>query len=188
MNAVSNSVERSRFTMSIVQDHPSESLRLRKALSTFVTGVTIVTTRDSTKHPRGLTANSFTSVSLEPPLLSVCIGRTAASFDAFRHCTLFCVNVLSESQRFASELFASKRQNKFERVKWHDSELDVPRIDGALAFFDCRSHGQYDVGDHMILIGQVENFDAFAGSPLLYGADGYIRLRMENTESLMTRM
>src|ERR1700754_1916090 len=88
----------------------------RRALGNFVTGVTIVTTIDAVGRPRGLTVNSFTSVSLSPPLVLACIANTAASYEVFRQSKAFAINILSEDQRSISDLFASKAEDKFDHV------------------------------------------------------------------------
>src|SRR4051794_17579652 len=100
--------------MSAPPDHsPIDALELRRAFGTFVTGVTVITTWDETGAPRGMTANSFTSVSLDPPLLLVCIGKGAASYPAFAAAPAFAVNLLHEGQTEVSSLFASKSTDKF---------------------------------------------------------------------------
>lgn len=156
-----------------------DKLALRRAFGNFVTGVTIVTAMDEVGRPRGLTVNSFTSVSLDPPLVLVCIADTAQSCDAFRRCSGFSVNVLHEEQRRYSDIFASKSPDKFERVEWSPGFTGAPRIAGSLAAFDCAVHERVQAGDHMILIGRIACFESCAGRPLVYGQGGYISVSVQ---------
>jgi flavin reductase (DIM6/NTAB) family NADH-FMN oxidoreductase RutF len=155
---------------------PSDPRSLRRALANFVTGVTVVTTTEDGGRPRGFTANSFTSVSLSPPLVLVCIADTAASRAAFDRCAAFAINVLGEAQRPVSDIFASKAADKFARVSWHPGRMGAPLIAGCLARFECGVHDRRQAGDHLVLIGEVASFDAAAGRPLLYGQGGYVPL------------
>lgn len=146
----------------------------RRALGTFLTGVTVVATRQDDGEPRGFTANSFTSVSLDPPLVLVCIAKTAASFDTFTAAPSFSVNVLAESQKDVSGLFASKAPDKFARAHWHTELTGSPIIDGSAAWFDCRRHDVIEAGDHVILIGEVVGFDQARRNPLGYCLGNYV--------------
>jgi flavin reductase (DIM6/NTAB) family NADH-FMN oxidoreductase RutF len=156
-----------------------DRLSLRCALGNFVTGVTVVTTMDELGRPRGLTANSFTSVSLDPPLVLVCIAATAASCGAFERCTGFTVNVLHEEQQTVAEIFASKSPDKFDRASWSEGATGAPRILGSLAIFDCQVHQRLPAGDHLILIGRVLEFDTAARRPLVFGQGSYISLSVQ---------
>lgn len=128
----------------------------RKALAAFPTGVTIVTTRDAEGQPRGFTANSFTSVSLSPPLVLVCLARTAHGHPTFTTAASFAVNVLAEDQRTVSGVFASKSPDKFAHCAWREGLQGAPLIEGSVAQFDCRLHQLVEAGDHTILIGEVQ--------------------------------
>jgi len=152
---------------------------LRRAFANFVTGVTVVTTVDAEGRPRGLTANSFTSVSLDPPLVLVCIGEHSSNFDAFRACAGFTVNILAEEQRPVADLFASRQPDKFDRVAWRAGAVGTPRVDDSLAVFDCRMHDRVVAGDHMILIGEIEACDVRAGRPLVYAQGGYVSITLQ---------
>lgn len=152
---------------------------LRRALGSFVTGVTIVTTMDEIGRPRGLTANSFTSVSLEPPLVLVCIAHTAASCEAFQRCHGFAINVLHEEQRSIAELFASKSPEKFDHVGWGVGAAGAPRLDGSLAVFECQVYDRRPAGDHLIIIGRVVNFETATRRPLVYGQGAYISVSVQ---------
>lgn len=156
-----------------------DSRELRTAFGSFMTGVTIVTTAGIDGHPRGFTANSFTSVSLEPPLLLICIGKSAASVDVFRQARGFAVNILAEQQKDTSVLFASKRPDKFEVAAWRKGPFGNPLIEGSAAWFDCARHQVIDAGDHIILMGHIEAFSYTDTNPLGYARGGYITLGLE---------
>ena len=151
----------------------------RQALGKFATGVTVITTRQKDGTPRGFTANSFTSVSLDPPLVLVCIARSAASCDEFCEADHFSVNVLGDNQKETSNLFASQRADKFEVAEWHQSNSGTPLIDDALAWFDCARNNVVEAGDHIILIGQVTEFGSRDGQPLGYFSGNYFNLEVE---------
>ena len=155
------------------------SRELRSAFGSFMTGVTIITTVGADGQPRGFTANSFTSVSLEPPLLMVCIGKAAASVDIFRKAHGFAVNILAEDQKDMSVLFASKRPDKFQAASWRAGPFGNPLIEGSAAWFDCARHQVIDAGDHIILMGHIEGFSYSDGNPLGYARGGYITLGLE---------
>ena len=145
-----------------------DNRELRTAFGSFMTGVTIVTTLDEEGQPRGFTANSFTSVSLEPPLLLICVGKSAASMAVFRQARGFAVNILSEAQKEISVLFASKRADKFEAARWRKGPFGNPLIEGSAAWFDCARYQVIDAGDHIILMGHIEAFSYSDANPLGY--------------------
>ena len=146
----------------------------RRALGAFTTGVTVVATNQRDGGPRGFTANSFTSVSLDPPLVLVCIAKSASSYAVFSEADSFAISVLAENQRDTSGLFASKAADKFERASWHASGSGNPVISGAAAWFDCRKHSLVDAGDHAILIGRVTEFGDTPANPLGYCRGAYV--------------
>jgi len=154
----------------------SDGAELRRLLRTTVTGVTIVTTIDADRNPRGLTANSFTSVSLEPALVLVCIARSAGSFPAFLEARHFAINILCESQIELSRRFASRLPDKFCGVRYRGSVGGAPIISGSLAWLDCRRYDGIEAGDHLILIGEVLAFGHREARPLGYCRGEYIRL------------
>ncbi|MEM7440008.1 MAG: CoA transferase [Pseudomonadota bacterium] len=158
---------------------PETKRSLRDAFGRFATGVTVVTTRQPDGTPRGFTANSFTSVSLDPPLLLICIGKAAHSCDTFATCDHFTVNILADDQKEVSGLFASQSPDKFEHVKWHPNAQTMPVIDGALASFGCARHRLVDAGDHLILIGRVLDFETSDGDPLGYYKGAYFDLGLD---------
>jgi flavin reductase (DIM6/NTAB) family NADH-FMN oxidoreductase RutF len=157
-----------------------DALEFRKALGAYPTGVTVVTTKDPEGVPRGFTANSFTSVSLTPPLVLVCLAKAAHSHEVFTGASTFAVNVLAETQKAVSSLFASKQADKFESCQWHTGTTGAPLIDGAVARFDCRTHQCVDAGDHTILIGEVQGLHHAADErPLGYCRGAYTSYQSE---------
>ena len=150
---------------------------LRQALGAFATGVTIVTARTrESGEPVGFTANSFTSVSLDPPLLLVCLAHTAVSYRVFREAESFAVNVLAAEQVETARLFATRGADKFGPTNWHPGALGAPLIEGCLARFDCAMHQRLVAGDHDILMGRVIGFSRHEGEALLYHGGAYQRL------------
>ncbi|RVU38606.1 flavin reductase [Hwanghaeella grinnelliae] len=154
---------------------------LRSAFGAFPTGVTVVTARQSDGAPRGFTANSFTSVSLDPPMLLVCIAKSAHSCDVFTNTAYFGVSILKEDQKDASGLFASQRPDKFDIADWFAGRHDVPLISGSLATFTCVRDKAVDAGDHVILVGEVEEYDIDDGRPLGFFRGNYFSLGLEET-------
>jgi flavin reductase (DIM6/NTAB) family NADH-FMN oxidoreductase RutF len=153
---------------------------LRDALGCFATGVTVVTCLDEGGRPVGLTANSFTSVSLDPPLLLVCIGKTTASASALVRASHFAVNVLQTGQQPASIRFSTRAEDRFGTTPWSRGEAGAPILQNSLGVFECDAHAVHDGGDHHILIGQVvkASFDASL-DPLLYFRGKYRRLHFD---------
>jgi crotonobetainyl-CoA:carnitine CoA-transferase CaiB-like acyl-CoA transferase len=160
---------------------PDAKRALRNAFGRFATGVTVVTTRQPDGTPRGFTANSFTSVSLDPPLLLVCIAKAALSCDTFASADHFAVNILADTQKDVSGLFASQSADKFAQAKWQGDAQNVPLIDGSLASFSCARHRLVDAGDHLILIGRVLDFQTSDGAPLGYYKGGYFDIGLDTT-------
>jgi flavin reductase (DIM6/NTAB) family NADH-FMN oxidoreductase RutF len=146
---------------------------LRTALGQFATGVTVITARDGDGRPVGLTANSFTSLSLEPPLVLWCLGRRAMSLPAFRGCGWFGVNVLASHQHHLSRLFATAGADKFAGTEVKEGPSGVPLLAGALAHFVCRNVRQIEAGDHVIMIGEVEHYETHDGEPLVFHSGSY---------------
>ncbi len=141
----------------------------RKALACFATGVTIVTTLDGEGRPAGLTVNSFNSVSLDPALILWSLRRTSSNLLNFLKCRSFCVNVLSEGQEDLARQFATSDIEKFDGVKWLHAPSSAPRLNDCTAFFDCRLFGRHDGGDHVIFLGEVQEFGSRASRlPLMF--------------------
>ena len=152
---------------------------LRNALASYMTGVTVVTTHSPDGNLVGFTANSFTSVSLNPPLLLVCPGNHLSSFDIFAQATHFAVNILAEGQEATSNIFASSKEDRFSLVKWQADKFGNPLLEGAAAHFSCSLHNRVEAGDHQILIGQIEAFSSTQQKGLGYCRDGYFSLSKE---------
>ena len=153
---------------------------LRDALGCFATGVTVVTCVDGTGTPAGLTVNSFTSVSLDPPLLLVCVHKIAASAEALTGASHFAINVLQTGQQPASIRFSTRDQDRFGVTPWSCGEAGAPILKDSLGVFECERFAVYDGGDHHILVGQVvkASFDASL-DPLLYFRGRYRRLHFD---------
>jgi flavin reductase (DIM6/NTAB) family NADH-FMN oxidoreductase RutF len=149
---------------------------LRRCLGSFVTGVTIVTTIGKDGAPQGFTANSFTSVSLDPPLVLVCLAKNAKCFGDFMAAESFAINILSDDQRDTSNRFAKKGDNKFEGVDWKEGITGSPQLSDSLATLDCAVHDRHDAGDHVILLGEVKALNAMPRQPLVYAQGSYVTL------------
>ena len=141
----------------MIADSPPPDLQLRDALGSFMTGVTIVTTRTADGENRGMTANSFSSVSLSPPLVSVCIGRRAGGFSAFADGGGFAVSVLAENQGDLAAVFSARSGDRFAHGKWRDG-FGGAILQNAAAWLDCEMRDKFDGGDHLILVGRVRGF------------------------------
>lgn len=151
--------------------------QLRKVLGTFATGVTIVGVTDKEGRPAGLTANSFTSVSLDPPLVLVCIHQNADCRSALVSATHFAVNVLSSRQRHLSHRFATKHPDKWSDVRYETGVFGVPLLPQSIAQIECETVRIYEEGDHLIMIGHVLRADHdTAGEPLIFYSGNYAGL------------
>ena len=146
----------------------------RRILGHFVTGVTVITTRDGSGAPAGLTANAFTSVSLDPPLVLVCVDRTSETHELIARTGAFAVNILAVGQEAVARRFADEdRERRFDGITWREQVTGAPVFDGVLAWVDCRVHATADGGDHTIYIGEVLAADSGAGAPLLFHRGAY---------------
>ena len=161
-------------------DSPAERSRaLRDTLGQFATGVTVVTTVDSSGQPVGMTVNSFNSVSLDPALILWSIDKSSLSYSAFTDGEYFAVHVLKGDQQHVSNLFAGRGADKFGQVKWHKGNGGVPQLDDCAALFHCRRTQNIDGGDHTILLGEVLEFSATGGEPLIFHRGRYRALAGE---------
>jgi len=149
---------------------------LRRVMGHFATGVTIVTTHDTEGRCYGLTANAVTSVSLDPPLVLVCVDKRAESYPAFDLSQVFVVNILGEHQEELSRRFAVSGGDKFVDLPCRNGGTGAPIIEGALAHVECRVVATHDAGDHTIYVGEVESADAVDGHPLLFFRGRYHQL------------
>ncbi len=134
-----------------------DHIEFRNAAGQFLTGVTVVTTVDADGERAGLTANSFSSVSLDPPMVLVCIGNETSTVEAFKASNGFVVHVLAENQRDVSMQFASKGIDRFEGLDVSEGFNGLPVVAGALATFECSTARVYEGGDHLIFVGEVQN-------------------------------
>lgn len=153
---------------------PFDQRQFRKALAQFATGVTIITTRSSSGMAAGITASSFNSVSLDPPLILWSLGRDSGSFEAFESATHFAVHILGETQSEMSQRFATVGGNKFTNLKTTPGLGGAPLIDDCPARFQCSVFERIPAGDHIIYLGKVEDISFDHGQrPLLYYGGDY---------------
>lgn len=155
-------------------------LELRRVLGQFATGVTVVTSRIGAQT-RGITVNSFTSVSLDPPIVLICIDNKARSYSFLPEAGVFAVNVLSEKQENISDYFARRLapnpDDELAEIPYHDGVTECPLIDGSIAYVECRIIAKQDVGDHAIFIAEVVSASlAVDAPPLLFFRGRYPRL------------
>lgn len=163
--------------MSHRSSHDIDARQLRNALGTFATGVAIVTTVAEDGEPLGLTVNSFSSVSLDPPLVLFCLARRAYSYPHFAQCAAFAVNILAADQRELSGRFASPSTDKWRGVSFDVSENGCPVFSDALAVFQCSTRVVHEAGDHIIVVGRVEAFlTDRVHDPLLFYRGRYAHL------------
>lgn len=152
---------------------PFTQRSLREALSSFATGVTIVTAIDAGGEPVGMTASSFNSVSMEPPLVLWSVTKTALSADAFRAAKHFSVHVLAADQVALSNRFAMSGSDKFSDIDFTSNAHGIPVLPGCVARFDCRSWSVYEGGDHWILVGEVMALTHAKAEGLVFSAGSY---------------
>ncbi len=155
----------------------------RRVMSHFATGVTIITAWDADHRPTGLTASSFTSVSLHPPLILVCVSQNAQSYPAIKAAGCFAVNILAQGQEAASRRFATSTpapgEEKFAGLEYRPGRLGLPVLPEALARMECTVVHAYAGGDHTIFVAQVETGESNGDTgkePLLYFRGKYSRL------------
>ncbi len=152
-----------------------EARRLRSALGRFATGITVITTRSPEGKTEGLTVNSFSSLSLDPPMVLWSLRKSSPCLTSFARSQHFAVNILTEDQGHLSRHFATPAADKFAGVD-HDGGLGgCPILPESLAHFECRTDQQIEAGDHIIFIGLVERFVFRDGDPLIYSAGRYCR-------------
>ncbi len=153
-----------------------DARELRNVMGHFATGVTIITTKDVAGKPFGLTANAFSSLSLDPPLLLICVDKKVDCYACFEDSKVFAVNFLSEGQDHLSTRFATKGIEKFEGVSYKLGELGVALLDGALAHIECKLTNAYEGGDHTIYLGEIQNATVLSDRPLLFFKGKYYAL------------
>jgi len=155
-----------------------DSRAFRNALGCFATGITVVTTIAPDGAPIGVTVNSFSSVSLEPPLVQFCLGRAAMSFEAFTTAPSFAINILADDQADLSVRFSKRDlQERWEGVGVERWDSGVPILSGCLANLECDREHVYEGGDHVLILGRVRRLTSTAeGKPLLYFRGAYANL------------
>lgn len=147
----------------------ADTFDLRKALGQFATGVTIVTTISGDGVPHGLTINSFTSVSLDPPLILICIAKDAGTLAHFLANEMFAINILEAGQTQLARTFATHNIDRFANTDWHKGELNAPLLNNTIASLECKRAQTHDAGDHVIIIGEVQKASYQTDqAPLLY--------------------
>lgn len=152
-----------------------DEARFRSVLGHFATGVTVVSGVEA-GEPLGLSVNSFTSVSLDPPLVAFCAAKSSSTWPRLRSVGAFAVNVLAEHQEHISRRFAARSRDKYRGLGWWPAPSGAPVLEGVLAWVDCTLEAEYDAGDHVIVVGRVQELDvADEGRPLLFYRGGYGR-------------
>jgi flavin reductase (DIM6/NTAB) family NADH-FMN oxidoreductase RutF len=157
---------------------PVSSEEFRRACGRFATGVTVATVLDAEGLPHGLTVSSFTSVSLEPPLVSICLGHAVTLIELFRAANYFGINVLAEGQQHLSERFARKGHDRFHGVAWTPGENGAPLLEGVLAAIECEVDRRIPAGDHDIFVGRMVGTRVQEGAPLLHFSGAYRKLHL----------
>jgi 3-hydroxy-9,10-secoandrosta-1,3,5(10)-triene-9,17-dione monooxygenase reductase component len=153
-----------------------ESVEFRRVLGQFATGVTIITAMDG-DEPVGVVANSFTSVSLDPPLVLFCVARTSSTWPRIERARRFAVNILGEHQEELSRLFATRGADRFGAVQWHVGVGGSPVLHEVIAYLDCEFWALYDGGDHIIVVGHALDLGVTHDvSPLLFFQGRYARI------------
>jgi len=149
---------------------------LRKALGSYTTGVTVITTRTSDGVTAGLTINSFASVSLDPPLVLWSLSLHSPSLPAFQNCSHYAINVLAQDQQALSQRFAATRTDKFAGLDFTLGAVGAPLLPGCCAWFECRNEAHHAGGDHLIFVGQVEGYARSDQPPLVFQGGQYHQL------------
>jgi flavin reductase (DIM6/NTAB) family NADH-FMN oxidoreductase RutF len=138
--------------------------------------VTVITARDAEGHPHGVTISSFSSLSLKPQLVMVCIDLRSGVLGHFLESAHFAINILAEHQEEHSRRFASISESRFHGIDWHEAESGAPLLDGALAHLECATTRWFEAGDHVVLIGEVLRAGYREGKPLVFFASKYATL------------
>jgi flavin reductase (DIM6/NTAB) family NADH-FMN oxidoreductase RutF len=149
----------------------------RRTCAQFATGITVVTTLDANGHPHGMTVNSFSSVSLDPPLVLVSIDLRNAILGHFISSSFFAINVLAEHQEELSRRFSSASENRFFNLAWRPGISGAPVLEGVLARLECSVVKTFEAGDHTVLIGEVKRAEYTEGRPLVFFDSAYQELR-----------
>lgn len=140
----------------------------RSAMRQFPSGVTVVTARDAADRPHGFTASSFCSVSLEPALVLVCLSTAANSYPAFSRCGTFAVSILRHDQQDLAERFSRKGADKFADGGFVPTRRQLHAVDDAVCVLECTTYARYPAGDHVVIIGEVQDVTVNGGDPIVY--------------------
>ncbi|MEQ8858547.1 MAG: flavin reductase family protein [Pseudomonadales bacterium] len=153
-----------------------EIRNLRNTLGHFCTGV-VIATGCVDGEPAGFAAQSFSSVSLDPPLVLLCPAKTSTSWPKLRESGSFCINILAADQKPVCDVFAQSGIDKFAALRWHAGVTGSPVLEGVLAYVDCDLHAEHDAGDHTVVLGRVRDVKIIEpeGSPLLFFRGAYGR-------------
>ncbi len=154
-----------------------DSTELRRCLGSFVTGVTVMTTLDADGQPEGITANSFSSLSLNPPLIVWSLRLSSRSFNTYQNATHFAVNILAQDQVHLSNRFASSGINRFEGVAYTPGLGGVPLLEGCASYLECSLEASHPGGDHVLFVGRVQRIRVNDIKPLAYGNGGYLSVQ-----------
>ncbi len=155
---------------------PAGSEVFRRVCGRFATGVTVIAVLDAEGRPHGVTINSFASLSLDPPLVMVCLDLRSGVLRYFLESTHFIVNVLACDQEHHSRRFSMPSESRFQGVNWQRAECGAPLIEGALAHLECSTFRWFEAGDHAVLIGQVVRAGCREGEPLVFFGGSYASL------------
>src|SRR5579885_3403965 len=155
---------------------PIDRNELRRVMGHFATGVTVITTLSKEGKMHGLTANAISSLSLDPPLLLICVDKKAESYPCFEESKVFTVNILADDQEDISRRFAVSGGEKFEGVAYRRGANGAPILNGTLAHLECKLYAAYDGGDHTIYLGLIEEAETREAKPLLFFRGGYREL------------
>jgi flavin reductase (DIM6/NTAB) family NADH-FMN oxidoreductase RutF len=150
-----------------------EKQQFRRICGKFASGITIATVREPSGTLHGMTANSFTSLSLTPPLVLVCVDHSAVILEHFRSSPYFGINILSATQRPLSDQFAGRGYDRFQGVPWYPGETGVPLLPEVLATIECSRWKVTTAGDHDIVIGEVLHANCQDGDPLVFYCSQY---------------
>jgi flavin reductase (DIM6/NTAB) family NADH-FMN oxidoreductase RutF len=150
-----------------------EKQQFRRICGKFASGITVATVMDASGAPHGMTANSFTSVSLSPPQVLICVDHRARILEHFRIGEHFGVNILGAGQRHLSDKFAGSGYDRFEGIPWHPGQTGVPLLTDVLATLECARVNLVTAGDHDIVIGEVLHADCQDGEPLVFYSSQY---------------
>lgn len=154
-----------------------DTTELRRCLGSFVTGVTVITALDAQGQPEGITANSFSSLSLEPALIVWSLRLSSRSFDTYQNATHFAVNILAQEQVNLSNRFAASGIKRFDGVGYTPGLAGVPLLAGCVATLECSLQATHPGGDHALFIGQVQRIHMYQRAPLAYGSGGYLSVQ-----------